>query len=448
MEKNLKILVIDGSRVSRKVISKILMTEMSAKSMDITAVGSAAEALDVLGRQKFDLITCSILLPDMYGIELCKAIRRTGAHRFTPFIAVTAEPHARLMKDGFSAGVTDYYDKTQGFNDFVRFIRAFAERNAGLVGKVLYLEDNYIEAKITTAIMEHHGLEVVRAVSAERALQIVDGSFDLIVADFYLQEAMSGGDFLHNIRCGLRYSREELPVLVVTGEEDRNMQAEIFHAGGNDFVTKPIMEEILISRIRSLLLIKQQFTQLRRQSEELRRLTLTDSLTGVYNKRFLLDHAQTLLSARDNFPVWVVVIDLDHFKSINDGRGHLVGDRVLEATGRLLSANLHATDVAVRIGGEEFVLLLARRSQAECAAELEQLRAALEELTPAGIRVTASFGAASNGDRPDALLDDILMRADEAMYRAKASGRNRVVFADAPGVDIATDASPRVKRNV
>ncbi len=430
MEKNLKILVIDGSRVSRKVISKILMSEMSAKSMDITAAGSAAEALAVLSKQKFDLITCSILLPDMYGIDLCKAIRKSGSHRFTPFIVVTAEPHARLMKEGFSAGVTDYYDKTQGFNDFVRFIRAFAERNAGLVGKVLYLEDNYVEAKITTAIMEHHGLEVVRAVSAEEALKIVDASFDLIVADFFLQEDMSGGDFLHNIRCGLRYSREELPVLVVTGEEDRNMQAEIFHAGGNDFVTKPVIEEILISRIRSLLLIKQQFTQLRKQSEEMRRMALVDSLTGAYNKRFLLDHAQRILSDPDNAPVAVVVADLDHFKSINDEHGHIVGDRVLEGVGNALRRMVRETDYVIRIGGEEFVLLLPKRTQAECAAEVETIRAEIEALNPADLAVTGSFGVAGTHRDTAILLEDVLMQADEAMYRAKAEGRNRVRYAD------------------
>lgn len=432
MEKNLKILVIDGSRVSRKVISKILMSEMHAESMEITAVGSAAEAMALLGKQKFHLITCSILLPDMYGIDLCKAVRRTGAHRFTPFIVVTAEPHARLMKEGFSAGVTDYYDKTQGFNDFVRFIRGFAERHAGLVGKVLYLEDNYIEAKITTTIMERHGLEVVRAVSAEQALKIVDKSFDLIVADFFLQESMSGGDFLHNIRCGLRYSREELPVLVVTGEEDRNMQAEIFHAGGNDFVTKPIIEEILISRIRSLLLIKQQFTQLKKQSEEMRKMSVTDSLTGAYNKRYLLDHAQRVLSNPDLFPVHVVVIDLDHFKSINDQHGHLIGDRVLEGVGKTLRDAIGADDVVIRIGGEEFVALLARRSESECATEVEALRQRISELRPAGLAVTGSIGVASNAHKADIDLNDILMAADEAMYRAKAAGRNCVMWADFP----------------
>lgn len=431
MEKNVRILVIDGSRVSRAVISKILKTELDVETLGISAVGSAREALELLAKKKFDLITCSILLPDMYGIDLCKTIRRNGAHRFTPFIVVTAEPHYRLMKEGFSAGVTDYYDKTQGFKNFVRFVRDFAERHAGLVGKVLYLEDNDMEARIITAIMEHHGLEVIRAVSAEQALKVIDDSFDLIVADFYLEEDMSGGDFLHAVRCGLRYSREELPVLVVTGESDRDMQAEIFHAGGNDFVTKPAMEEVLISRIRSLLLIKQQFHQLKKQSDELRRLATTDSLTQVYNKRYLLDRAAKLLAERENHPLWTVIIDLDHFKMINDRRGHLVGDKVLAGIGALLAREIGEKDVVARIGGEEFVVILVNRTETECMRDAENLRQGIEALRPAGFVVTASVGVSGTLNRAHVDFSDLLMEADQAMYTAKEGGRNQVRFSPA-----------------
>ncbi|MHB1951621.1 MAG: GGDEF domain-containing response regulator [Acidiferrobacteraceae bacterium] len=426
--KLLRILVIDSSRVSRKVISCALETEIDAEGVEITAVGTAQEALQVLKRMRFDLITCSILLPDMYGIDLCRMIRKTDAHRFTPFIVVTAEPHARLMREGFSAGVTDYYNKTQGFKDFVHFIRGFAERHAGLVGKVLYLEDSDADAEVTKGIMERHGLEVVRVASAEHALRVVDAGFDLIVADFFLKDGLSGGDFLHTIRCGLRYSREELPVLMMTANEDRTMQAEIFHAGGNDFVTKPVMEEILISRIRSLLLIKQQFHQLRRQSDELRRLATVDSLTGTYNKRYIMDRAPAVLADLETYPVWLALVDLDHFKEINDRHGHLAGDQVLEAVGRLLSRAARKGDIVARVGGEEFALLLMSRTATQCHAEMEELREGVERLKPGGIPVSASIGVATNFNRSDVRFTGLFAEADEMLYAAKREGRNRVLF--------------------
>ncbi len=426
MDTNLKILVVDGSRVSRKLVSRALAHEIHAATMDISAVGSAAEALALLGRQRFDLITSSLLLPDMYGIDLCRKVRASHTHRFTPYILITAEPHERLVRQGFSAGVTDYYDKTRGFKDFVGFIRSFAARYSRLSGKVLYLEDNYTEAKIARAIMQHHGLEVVCAASAEQALEVLDDSFDLVVADFFLEEQMSGGDFLHAIRCGKRYSREELPVLVITGGEQADMQAEVFHAGANDFVGKPVVEEVLISRIRSLLLIKGQFKQLQRQSEELRRLANLDSLTGVHNKRYLVDHVDALLADTRHYPLWVAVLDLDHFKNINDRYGHLTGDRVLQGVAALLRGYFRAQDVIARVGGEEFVLLLAGRGRAECLAELEELRRRIEALEPAGVPVSASIGVTSNLNRPQIGFNDLSYEADQAMYHAKQSGRNLV----------------------
>lgn len=430
MEKHHRILVIDGSRVSRRIISGILTSEMGPTRVQITAVGSASEAQDSLQAHRFDLITCSVLLPDMSGIDLCRAVRRQNAHRFTPFIVVTAEPHVRLMSDGFSAGVTDYYDKTQGLREFVHFVRDFLERHAALVGKVLYVEDNPVDARTGAAIMRHYGLTVVQAASAEEALQVIDDSFDLVVADFVLEKSMTGGDFLHNLRCGLRYSREELPVLVVTAQDDQNLQAEIFHAGGNDFVGKPIIEESFISRVRSLLLMKQQFTELRRHSDEMRRWATTDSLTGLRNKRYLMDRGPGMLASADNYPVCLSVLDLDRFKDINDRYGHPIGDQVLEGVGRLLRGMVRKGDLVARMGGEEFVMMLMHRDPAETASEMESLRARIEALCPAGFAVTASIGYTTNHHRPAATLEELLAEADEAMYRAKQGGRNRVVAHD------------------
>jgi two-component system, cell cycle response regulator len=431
MEKNIKILVVDGARLSRSMICTTLAAQHNAEHLHIAAVGSAGEALHRLANEKFDIITSALQLPDMYGIDLCRTIRTQPIYRFTPFIVVTAEPHERHMKDGFRAGVTDYYDKTHGMDEFVPFMRGLVERYTALSGKVLYVEDNDLEAALMVEMMERHGLLVVRASSAEQALRLVDDSFDLVVTGFQLREEMSGGDFLHTLRCGQRYSHEELPVLVITGSGNADIQAEIFHAGGNDFVIKPVVEEVFISRLRSLMLVKKQFYLLRRQSEEMRRMASQDILTGVYNKRYLVERATQFLADPHNHPAWVVVLDLDHFKIINDRHGHMTGDHVLQAVGVLFRGFFREGDVIARSGGEEFVMLLKGRSREECLEEMEELRLRVEALRPEGLDLTASIGVASNMLRVHAGYEEILDEADRAMYRAKDLGRNRVVMAGA-----------------
>jgi len=431
MGRDLRILVVDGSRVSRNVIRATLAAQNVSEKVQIATVGSASEALERLSSERFDLITSALQLPDMYGIDLCRTVRSQPTYRYTPFVVVTGEPHERHMKDGFRAGVTDYYDKTRGMEEFTSFVRGLMDRYAALSGKVLYVEDNDIEAALTAQLMERQGLTVVRAKSADQALNLVDESFDLVVTDFKLQDEMTGGDFLHTLRCGRRFSHEALPVLVIAGSANADVQAEIFHAGGNDFVAKPLVGEVFLSRLRALLIIKRQFNLLRRQSEEMRRMASQDILTGVYNRRYLVERANQFLADVRNHRAWVVVLDLDYFKAINDQHGHATGDHVLQSVGALFRGFFRDGDVIARSGGEEFVILLRCRAREECLEEMEELRRRIEMLDPEGLRITASIGVAGNLHQAGASFEAVLDEADRAMYQAKELGRNRVVMSGA-----------------
>jgi two-component system cell cycle response regulator len=332
------------------------------------------------------------------------------------------------MKNGFNAGVTDYYDKTQGYKNLIHFIRDFVERNAPLKGKVLYLEDNHSEAMVIMDFMRRRGLEVVHTVSAEHALEILDRSFDLVVLDFYLEGDLSGGDFLHIARCGRRRSREDLPVLVITANDDPDIQPEIFHAGGSEFITKPVMEEVLAAKLRGLLQLKRHTTRLRQQAEQIENLAIQDRLTKTHNRQFMLDNAQRLLDDKENYPVWLALLELDHFNSINDSHGILAGDQVLQGVGELLKSFLNDKDVIARTGSKEFMIMMMRRSHEECLTDLEDLRRGIEQLQPAGFLVTASIGVASNLGHTHIRFHELWAEANRAMHRAKDRGHNRVVL--------------------
>ena len=435
MSRKLKrILVVDGSEVARTIIVRIINEEM--QDTELVTCGTVQEACAWLERSQFDLITTSLMLPDQDGLELSRYVRASSNHHYTPTIVVSGDADARLLREGFAAGVTDYFDKSLGYRAFAEFIKDFMQRNSGLVGRILYVEDSQLTSTLLTRLMERHGLQVIHTTHAEDAVQLLrdtapgnpdaDQAFDVVITDFFLQGHLTGGDLLHAIRARFHFSQQELPVLVLTGSEGDEKQIEVFHAGANDFVAKPVVEEVLMARIRSLLLIRQQFAALRRQTEATQRMAITDSLTRVYNRRYLLDHGEQFLANRANQPVAAVLLDIDHFKKINDNLGHITGDRVLEALGQLLLDRLPENAMAVRFGGEEFALLVPRCQSHEAQGCAEDLRHAVEALRPGEVEITVSIGLATNQHTPTMSLTQLLNHADKALYAAKAQGRNKV----------------------
>ncbi len=431
-----RILVVDGSSVSRAILARILREEMD--HVEVVTCESGNEALALLKQAHFDLITTALLLSDMDGLALSRAVRDTKHHHYTPVIVVSGDADERLLREGFEAGVTDYFDKSSGYKAFGDFIKSFIQRNTGLVGHVLYVEDSRTAAAVTRKILEKHGLKVTLTDNAEQAIVLLDNpnpetAFDMVITDFFLEGALTGGDLLHAIRARLHLSQQELPVLVLTGSDDKQKQVEVFHAGGNDFVGKPLIEEVLIARVRSLLLIKHQYDALKQQTEAMRWIAATDSLTGVRSKRYLVDNGESLIRDTTHQPVWAMLIDIDHFKRINDTLGHITGDHVLAELGETLN-QWFPDDMAVRFGGEEFCVLV-RQTQADAMFELaEKLRHHVEHLQPAGVDITISLGLASTEDHPDLHLSEFLNKADQALYHSKEQGRNRASLFASDGV--------------
>lgn len=432
-----RIMVVDGSNVSREIVVRIL-ADVIAES-EITACGSGREALENLALGHYDLITTSLMLPDRDGLDLCRTIRQSNGHHYTPIIVISGDADQRLLKEGFAAGVTDYFDKSQGYPAFGAFIKAFCQRNTGLVGRVLFVEDSHTAATVTRRMLERHGLHITHVTSAEEGLTLLDAmqqggdDYDMVITDLYLKEEMSGGDLLHAIRARYHFTQQQLPVLIITSKDDIQTQVETFHAGANDFVQKPLVEEILMARVRSLLLIKHQYDALQRQAGSIEQVANTDTLSGTYNRRYLAEHGPDLVAAAQHQPLWVMIIDIDHIQRINADYGHLIGDHVLASLGHMLRD--HFPDgMAIRFGGEEFAVLLPNAPAAQALGRAERLRHQVEQLKPDGVPVTISIGMSCTAEHPQADLNQLLGLADMALDAAKEGGRNRVVMTDAKGV--------------
>lgn len=434
MQKTSRIMIVDRSEVARSIISHILQKEMH--DAYIVTCGSAEEALEYLHREKFDLITTSLLLPGLDGLDLCHEIRKSEKQHLTPVIVVSSDADTRLLREGFSAGVTDYFNKSLGYKKLVEFIKDVSQRHAGLVGRVLYVEDSLSTAQTTQTLMEKHGLYITHATSAEEALALLKkaketpdnvsdntSDFDIVFTDFFLEGQMTGGDLLYAIRTQLHYSRQEMPVLVITIEDNKECQAEIFHAGANDFITKPVIEEVLIARVKSLLLVKHQYNVLKRFSRDMYHLATTDSLTGVRNKRFLLDEGPGIIQQQTN--VCLMMMDIDHFEVINEVQGHMIGDHILHVVGKFLNEYFPPEAMVVRFAGKKFTVLLP-----DCTLELgrqiaEELRSRITHLQPEGIEVTVSIGLTSSEGVAETTLATLISDADSALHSAQDQGYNR-----------------------
>lgn len=266
-----RVLIVDGSRVVRRLIEQVLQAELPG--VTVVACASGEEALARLDEGSFDFVTTALRLPDMDGADLARRIRAHAPQAYVPIVVVSGSAQERLMARTLGDDVTDYFDKSLGFQALAAFIGGYVHPVERITGQVLYVEDSRVVALATSRILERHGLSVRHVVSAEEAIRIVedergdDGlpTVDLVLTDVSLKGALTGGDLLDRIRnhCGL--GKGLLPVLVMTGDDNPRSQAVLLRAGANDLVSKPIDERLLVTKLQFQLRVSQ---HLRRQQTE------------------------------------------------------------------------------------------------------------------------------------------------------------------------------------
>jgi two-component system cell cycle response regulator len=368
-------------------------------------------------------------LPDIDGIEVCRRLRDEATTRLLPVILLTSVEDSEALRASFDAGVTEVLHKSAGLSELHRAITHFVEQlGRRVTGRVLYVEDSPTAAHLTMHVLKQMQIDIVYHERADEALASFEADdFDLVITDVVLEGAMSGLSLVRAIR-KLDGEKARVPVLALSAFDDPARRVELLRSGANDYVSKPVLQEELVARVGNLICSKQLFDQVQAQQRELATLAVTDALTGLYNRRYLASaSAQQIANAlRHRDPLSLVVLDLDHFKRINDEHGHTQGDAVLAEVGKLLSNEARKGDICARIGGEEFVVLLPKCLRHDAIAKAHRLREAIAELRPGGIEVTASLGVATFEADSDASFDDLFKRADGAAYASKRNGRNRV----------------------
>ncbi len=262
---------------------------------------------------------------------------------------------------------------------------------------------------------------------------LLSEQIDIILCDLEMP-GMDGYKFLRMVA-----SREELmdiPVIMLTSHEEQEAKIRGLEAGASDYVTKPFFPAELLARVKVQLKIKSLQDSLKESNRQLKELSQTDALTGLANRRRLMDilAVEFERSRRNDTPFSLLMIDLDHFKRINDTYGHQEGDVVLRSLAQLMLSHLRQYDTAARFGGEEFSLVLPETDRVEAAGVAERMRKEIANLSFSGeiakLKITASIGVATSPNPNIGHAEDFLRAADDALYEAKNNGRNRVEIAE------------------
>jgi diguanylate cyclase (GGDEF)-like protein len=321
------------------------------------------------------------------------------------------------------AGVDALLFRPLDANELIDWLEHLTNRRNSEPFSILLLDDDRLLADLYAAALAHSGMAVEVVDTATAAFERLNASPpDLIVMDVQMP-GIDGIEIARMIRQSRRYL--SVPIVFVSGESDVVRQMEARRFGGDEFVSKPVDLRHLVALVH-----------LRAERAKLMRSIMErDSLTGLLNHSRFKDRLGHELerSQRTGGEVSLAIIDIDHFKLINDTHGHLIGDRVIRALANSLASGLRRTDIVGRYGGEEFgvIMLDSPPHAAGIAIDKQRRHFGDVEFDASGRSFHSSFSAGLAGSRQHASADDVIAAADRALYAAKQGGRNRVVVDDA-----------------
>ncbi len=250
-----RVMVVDGSRLVRKLIADVLRRDLPGVQM--VGCASIEEAREALQDGPVNLVTTSLSLPDGDGLGLARMVREAAGQAYVPVIVVSGEAQAHLEQRRFTDDVTDYFDKSLGHDALATFIRGYVQPAAIPGATVLYVEDSRVVAEATKRMLERQQLKVVHVMTAEEAFALLTAEslgrtqhrIDLVLTDVTLKGELTGRDVVERVRVDFGYGKRRLPVLVMTGDGNPRNQTVLLQAGANDLVLKPIEERLLVTKV-------------------------------------------------------------------------------------------------------------------------------------------------------------------------------------------------------
>ena len=438
---------------------KLLEARLSAEYFEVLTATSGQQALEIISEQVPDIVLLDVMMPGMDGFEVCRRIKMDPRAQHIPIVMVTALDQIADRVKGLEAGADDFLTKPVSdialitrVKSLVRLkmltdelhARAEATREIGLdagefdvaaagkKGRILLVDDRRSTCERLQGVLQTANEVKVVTDPQEALFTAADGDFELVIVSL----ALTNFDALR--LCSQIRSLDRtrlLPILLVIDQDETMRLMRGLEIGVNDYLVRPLDRQETLARVRTQVRRKRYTDFLRTQVQQTIEMAVTDGLTGLFNRRYLMNHLTNYVdqSAERAKPMAVLIVDIDFFKSINDTHGHDAGDEVLKEFASRIRANVRGMDLVARFGGEEFVVVMPDTdlSLAQGIAERLREQVAGDAFSVSGgktrVAVTISIGIGTF-DRGDDTPDTILKRADTALYRAKRTGRNRVVY--------------------
>lgn len=296
--------------------------------------------------------------------------------------------------------------------------------------KILIADDDPVSCRLLDRLLVKWGYEVIAAHDGAEAWEVLQAENSPRVALLdWMMPGIDGLEICRRVRA--RSAHPYVYIMLLTANDKVGNLVEGLESGADDYLTKPFHPQELRARLRVGLRMLDLESRLVEARESLRFKASHDSLTSIWNRGAIIEMLERELSRarRDGTSVGILLADIDHFKKVNDTRGHLVGDEVLRAVTGRLKSEVRSYDSVGRYGGEEFLIVLPGCDNPKLAAKAERLVKVVErssvETSTGAVAVTISIGGIASGDCPHAEVSKLLRAADAALYRAKISGRNR-----------------------
>jgi two-component system cell cycle response regulator len=450
-----RILVVDDVPTNLK----LLEVRLAAEYFEVILASNGAQALEICERGQCDIVLLDVMMPGMDGFEVVRRIKSNPATHHIPVVMVTALDQPADRVKGLDAGADDFLTKPVDDIALVARVRSLvrlkmatdemrmrvatsrqigvsdpateAINDGGMNGRLLVVEDHAVTAERITAALSPYHTVAIAADPQEALFRAAEGKFDLLMVSIDLKN-YDGLRLVGQIR-SLERTRY-MPILLIADTDQKARLLRGLDLGANDYLLRSADKNEMAARVRTQVRRRRFTERLRDNVQQSMELAVTDPLTGLYNRRYMETHADSLVerAAARGKPLTVLIIDIDHFKAVNDTHGHDAGDDVLREFSDRLRSCIRGIDLACRYGGEEFVVVMPDTDLgvASKVAERIRRRVAAEpfpiERGSRNVEVTISIGLAGRiGPQDKAAL--IMKRADAALYLAKRDGRNRVV---------------------